>query len=105
MNCLGKQQCLEGIDEVNCEYLEFNECEDDEYRCANGMCIPEEYWLDGDYDCMDWTDELESLVESDSVCHFSPSYICDEHTCPFNHWSCGDGIYHLLLSFLWEIFF
>ncbi len=52
---LGKQQCMDGLDEDYCDKLEFNECEYDEYRCLNGMCIPEEYWLDGDWDCMDWT--------------------------------------------------
>jgi hypothetical protein len=45
--CDGEQQCRGGWDEENCDKLEFNECEDDEYRCTNGMCIPEEYWLDG----------------------------------------------------------
>jgi hypothetical protein len=45
--CDGQQDCLEGIDENNCEMLEFNECDEGEYRCTNGMCIPEEYWLDG----------------------------------------------------------
>ena len=45
--CDGYQQCMYGIDEENCDMLEFNECEEDEYRCDNGMCISEEYWLDG----------------------------------------------------------
>lgn len=45
--CDRKQQCREGWDEENCDKLEFNECEADEYRCLNGMCIREEYWLDG----------------------------------------------------------
>jgi hypothetical protein len=45
--CDGEQQCLDGEDEENCDKLEFNECEDNEYRCLNGMCIAEEYWLDG----------------------------------------------------------
>jgi hypothetical protein len=45
--CDGEQQCLDGVDEENCDKLEFNECEDNEYRCVNGMCIAEEYWLDG----------------------------------------------------------
>ncbi|UJR12707.1 hypothetical protein I4U23_016881 [Adineta vaga] len=76
-----KQQCME----------EFNECEDDEYRCANGMCIPEEYWLDGDYDCMDWTDEIGISVSTGSHCYQSPLFECDEHLCPYNQWSCGDG--------------
>lgn len=45
--CDGQQHCTDGKDEENCDMLEFNECEDNEYRCANGMCIAEEYWLDG----------------------------------------------------------
>ena len=45
--CDGKQRCLNGIDEENCDKLEFNECADDEFRCTNGMCIAEEFWLDG----------------------------------------------------------
>jgi hypothetical protein len=45
--CDGEQHCLDGKDEENCDKLEFNECEDGEYRCENGMCIADEYWLDG----------------------------------------------------------
>ncbi|CAF1444251.1 unnamed protein product [Adineta ricciae] len=45
--CDGYQQCIHGLDEENCDLLEFNECEVDEYRCDNGMCIAEEFWLDG----------------------------------------------------------
>ena len=44
--CDGVQRCLNGTDEENCDLLEFNECEDDEFRCRNGMCIAEEFWLD-----------------------------------------------------------
>ena len=47
--CDGMQRCLNGIDEENCDKLEFNECEDNEFRCTNGMCIAEEFWLDGKY--------------------------------------------------------
>lgn len=50
--CDGKQQCDCGSDENNCDKLEFNECEDDEFRCNNGMCIPEQYWLDGELICL-----------------------------------------------------
>lgn len=45
--CDGVQRCSSGIDEENWDKLEFNECEDDEFRCTNGMCIAEEFWLDG----------------------------------------------------------
>ena len=44
--CDGIQRCSNGIDEENWDKLEFNECEDDEFRCTNGMCIAEEFWLD-----------------------------------------------------------
>ena len=47
--CDGHEQCRDGIDEENWDKLEFNECEDDEFRCTNGMCIAEEFWLDGEY--------------------------------------------------------
>lgn len=45
--CDGLQDCMNGTDEENCDLLEFNECEEDEYRCLDGTCIAEEYWLDG----------------------------------------------------------
>jgi hypothetical protein len=35
------QHCMYDYDEENCDLIEFNECEDDEYRCMNGMCIPD----------------------------------------------------------------
>jgi hypothetical protein len=47
--CNGEQQCENGWDEENCDKLEFNECEENEFRCDNGMCIPEEYWLGGEF--------------------------------------------------------
>ena len=108
--CNGKQQCESGWDEENCDKLEFNECEDDEYRCTNGMCIPEEYWLDGtdmslrrtktekniccilgNKDCMDWSDEI--FIDKIGVSCFqrATTIDCDEHICPYFLWSCGDG--------------
>ena len=46
--CDGVQRCLNGIDEENCDKLEFNECEDGEFRCTNGMCVAEDFWFDGE---------------------------------------------------------
>ena len=82
------------VDEDHCEVLEFNECEDDEYRCANGMCIPEEYWLDSQKDCMDWTDEIEVIAPTEK-CFYTPALICDERLCVYNQWPCGDGEFSL----------
>jgi hypothetical protein len=49
--CDRLQNCMNGIDEENCDLLEFNECEENEYRCLDGTCIAEEYWLDGKFNC------------------------------------------------------
>ena len=88
--CDGNQQCMSGTDEENCDKLEFNECEADEYRCENGMCIADEYFLDGDYDCMDWSDERESF--NDAQCPVTPASMeCDDRICSKWQWPCGDG--------------
>ena len=88
--CDGIQQCMYGYDEENCDKLEFNECDDDEYRCMNGMCIPDEYFLDGEYDCMDLSDERGPF--EDVNCPFQPaSSQCDDRLCLPKQWSCGDG--------------
>ncbi|UJR19711.1 hypothetical protein I4U23_022845 [Adineta vaga] len=87
--CDGRQQCTDGWDEENCDLLEFNECEEEEYRCLNGMCIPEEFFLDGQQDCMDHSDEQ---VKSPTNCRLTfSSFHCDEHLCYRNQFSCGDG--------------
>ncbi|CAF4500811.1 unnamed protein product, partial [Rotaria sp. Silwood2] len=88
--CNGFQQCMFGLDEENCDFIEFNECEDDEYRCINGMCIPEEYFLDGQFDCLDWSDEIQWYY--DAVCALEEvSSVCDDRLCPPDQWPCGDG--------------
>jgi hypothetical protein len=38
---------MDGLDEEHCDKMEMTECVENEYRCQNGLCIPEEYWLDG----------------------------------------------------------
>lgn len=100
--CDGRQQCMFGLDEENCDKIEFNECSKDEYRCMNGMCIPSEYFLDGDFDCMDLSDEKQRM--DDTLCPSqSPNFRCDDRICsPCRYkctsvycegecWSCGDG--------------
>ena len=88
--CDGAQNCMSGFDEDYCDKLEFNECEDDEYRCINGMCIPQEYFLDGEFDCLDWSDETQYYF--DATCTYEgASAQCDDRICPPNQWSCGSG--------------
>ena len=88
--CDGIEQCRSGKDEANCDLLEMNRCDDDEYRCMNGMCIPEPFFLDGDLDCLDWSDEMP-FKKSESCPGEIASTQCDDHLCPPNLWSCGDG--------------
>ena len=88
--CDGVQHCEEAKDEENCDVLEMNVCDEDEYRCMNGMCIPDVYFLDGEFDCMDWSDEMQ-YKKSDDCGRESASAQCDDHLCPPTEWSCGDG--------------
>ncbi|CAF4183229.1 unnamed protein product, partial [Rotaria magnacalcarata] len=67
------------------------------------MCIPDEYFIDGDRDCMDSSDER--IHVEDTVCpSLPPSYECDDrlclpciqkcragNVCIRGCWSCGDG--------------
>ena len=88
--CDGIQQCMSGWDEENCDLLEMNRCDENEYRCANGMCIPQEFFLDGDFDCLDWSDEMP-FKGSEKCPMESVNTGCDDRFCPPNFWSCGDG--------------
>ena len=88
--CDGIQQCMFGDDEENCKALQLNKCDKDEYRCTNGMCIPDEYFLDGEYDCMDWSDE-KPMMDDAHCAEEPPSGACDDRMCPKHWWSCGDG--------------
>ncbi|CAF5203380.1 unnamed protein product, partial [Rotaria magnacalcarata] len=57
--CDGKVDCIDGgRDEEGCWELEINECEKDEYRCANGQCIPDRLFRDDITipDCLDASD-------------------------------------------------
>jgi hypothetical protein len=48
-------------------------------------------WL-GNYDCMDWTDEIMVDNYHADECIFEPNPIhCDEHICRRESYSCGDG--------------
>ena len=85
---------MDGIDENHCEELEYNECEENEYRCQDGSCIPEEYWLDGEFDCSDKSDEqdFDEKIMKRSSCSLIPfEFDCDEATAKSNYFPCGDG--------------
>jgi len=57
------------------------------------MCIDEEYFLDGDIDCQDRSDEqIDLFDELGRYCPFVPNMECDERL-PYSKrfFSCGDG--------------
>ncbi|CAF1331384.1 unnamed protein product [Rotaria magnacalcarata] len=56
--------CQNGYDERSCELLEFNECDEDQYRCRSGHCIPLAFAFDTNFDCADASDETNiSIIE------------------------------------------
>ena len=88
--CDGIRQCADGQDEINCERLEGNSCESDEFRCRNGACIPAEFVFDGQFDCQDLSDE-HHLYRFNN-CHKRLDLECDERLCNSDEpFSCGDG--------------
>ncbi|CAM2722571.1 unnamed protein product [Rotaria socialis] len=90
----GTQQCMDGLDEDNCEELEYNECQENEYRCKDGSCIAEQYWLDGEFDCSDMSDEQstsEHNMDSERCPLSSSRFNCDEITAGLEYFACGDG--------------
>ncbi|CAF0886145.1 unnamed protein product [Adineta steineri] len=93
--CDGILNCENGEDEPDeCLLLETNECEDNEYRCRYGMCIPKTFLRDFSHDCMDLSDEKpisNSLRQYYSSCYSSSKVECDFHLCKINEYSCGDG--------------
>ena len=93
--CDGHVDCLDdGLDEAFCFEMEINECNENEYRCHNGLCIPEEFWKDGmgEADCLDRSDEVPDVLYSKS-CFQDPTFRCEEHSCRTNwhEFPCGDG--------------
>ena len=54
------------------------------------MCIPHEYWLDGQVDCLDWSDEIPSFDDRECSRELA-SDRCDDRWCPPSRWPCGDG--------------
>ncbi|UJR17514.1 hypothetical protein I4U23_004409 [Adineta vaga] len=92
-SCFGKIDCSEGTDEENCFQLEINECDlINEFRCRNGLCIPNEFFNDEDSDCLDGSDETGSVYHPECQFDFlNPSIICEERSCGLYEFSCADS--------------
>ncbi|CAF1409983.1 unnamed protein product [Adineta steineri] len=91
--CDGRIDCIDGgIDEEQCFQLEINECNENEYRCRNGLCIPKEFLEDKQFQCLDVSD----LLNIDPYPHkgmFPHIFDIEERMCPTTdkQFKCGDG--------------
>ncbi|CAF4901435.1 unnamed protein product [Rotaria sp. Silwood1] len=101
--CDGKVDCIENyVDEIGCFELEMNECEENEFRCHNGLCIPEEFMGEGPHyiDCLDATDEDSLRLDFNPglswnfLCSDQPGFWCEEtdYAKRPRFYVCGDGV-------------
>ncbi|CAF0859967.1 unnamed protein product [Rotaria sordida] len=63
--CDGQVDCIDDkVDEKDCWKIEIQVCQDDEFQCSNGQCIPMAFHYDDNTtnDCVDTTDE-DGLTE------------------------------------------
>ena len=93
--CDGRIDCLnDGVDEAQCFDLDINECEKNEYRCHNGLCITKgsDIHTCSGVKCLDQTDALNT-AECPNFHLDLDSFICEEYSCRpgDGKFSCGDG--------------
>jgi hypothetical protein len=81
--CDGKVDCTDGIDEENCFPLMNNKCQDGEYRCDNGQCIPETFVNDGfnSFECLDRSDERRISLMPSRYEHGAPTFEKEDVIC------------------------
>ena len=80
--CDDQINCLDdGIDEEYCWELEVNQCEDNEYRCRNGQCIPKSFYNENHIyaDCIDLSDLIFTYASGFIPCYRfdGPSVMCE----------------------------
>ncbi|CAF1541220.1 unnamed protein product [Rotaria sordida] len=80
--CDGQVDCIDDkVDEKDCWKIEIHVCQDDEFQCSNGQCIPMAFYRDDETseDCADMTDERSPQVtESLRFIYKQPSFINEE---------------------------
>ena len=93
--CDGRVDCIDGgEDKLSCFALETNECENGDYRCHNGLCIPQNFVGDDRAECLDLSDVFlgRRLIE-DSTDLDVKQFVWREYGCRPGErtFICGDG--------------
>ncbi|CAF4045618.1 unnamed protein product, partial [Adineta steineri] len=93
--CDGRIDCPnDGVDEIQCFNLEINECNENEYRCHNGLCIPKRFLEMDSHEaqCLDRSDYLADPICERFYFNFN-LFECQEFICRPDEgkFSCGDG--------------
>jgi hypothetical protein len=93
--CDGEFDTMNGEDELHCDLIETNSCDNNQFRCRNGFCIDRQFLFDGQGDCTDFSDEQRSVIlkrlDNFENCYQKSRFDCDEHWCGREMISCGDG--------------
>ncbi|CAF0942894.1 unnamed protein product [Adineta steineri] len=94
--CDGRIDCLnDGIDEIGCFNVELNECNENEYRCHNGLCIPK-IFLEMEFveaQCFDGSDVIVKNNYLQEFYYRPHLFEYQEYVCRPNEgqFTCGDG--------------
>ncbi|KAH8026517.1 hypothetical protein HPB51_021129 [Rhipicephalus microplus] len=73
--CSGPNELCQRLDNNTVHCIDDSECLHDEWRCKNGLCIPEQRRCDGHFNCYDMTDEYNCECGSDGF-HCSNNTSC-----------------------------
>ncbi|CAF3945712.1 unnamed protein product [Adineta steineri] len=85
--CDGVIDCYNATDEEPCWQLNFNDCGEDKYECANRQCISKIFFRDdrNSYECLDRSDEIPkhllSLYDPDSKVFGEPIFRTEDILC------------------------
>ncbi|XP_037507784.1 uncharacterized protein LOC119383607 isoform X1 [Rhipicephalus sanguineus] len=73
--CSGPNELCQRLENNTVHCVDESECLHDEWRCKNGLCIPEQRRCDGHFNCYDMTDEYNCECGSDGF-HCSNNTSC-----------------------------